>query len=72
MRTQVRGWRGFGTLAFPGFRAASWDPGWLVQLSDDDNGHRFAFVWASQQARPANTLTRVIAQNQASKEIQTE
>lgn len=60
-----QGWSGFGTLAMPGFRNPSWDQGWLVQMEDDQDGHRFAFVWKSMQFRPANTLTQVVAQNTA-------
>ena len=61
----VRGWDGFGTLAYPGFGKPSWDPGWLVQLEDDDDGRRFAFVWGSRQDDSANMLTQVVAQSDA-------
>ena len=59
----LHGWAGFGTLAMPGFQRASWDTGWLVQMQDDEDGHRFAFVWGSRQSQPANVLTRLVAQN---------
>lgn len=61
----VRGWLGFGTLAFPGFGNPQWDPGWLVQLEDDADGRRFAFVWGSRQGDSANMLTQVVAQSTA-------
>jgi hypothetical protein len=61
----VRGWDGFGTLALPGFGSPQWDPGWLVQLEDDGDGRRFAFVWGSRQGDSANMLHQVVAQNTA-------
>ena len=61
----VRGWAGFGTLAFPGFESPSWDAGWLTQLEDDADGRRFAFVWGSMRGHMANLLTRVVAQSTA-------
>eukprot|EP00928_Gymnodinium_smaydae_P090450 TRINITY_DN74244_c0_g1_i1.p1 TRINITY_DN74244_c0_g1~~TRINITY_DN74244_c0_g1_i1.p1 ORF type:complete len:518 (+),score=40.13 TRINITY_DN74244_c0_g1_i1:96-1556(+) len=47
----VRSWRGWGTLATPGFGHPSWAGGWLVQLEDDRAGgdHRFGFVWDRNQ-----------------------
>lgn len=48
----IRSWRGFGTLASPGFQYPSWAGGWLVQLRDDtrQGGHnRFGFVWDRNQ-----------------------
>lgn len=46
-----RAWRGFGTLAAPGFSSPSWANGWLVQMQDDDTngGHRFGFCWDRSQ-----------------------
>ena len=61
----VRGWDGFGTLAYPGFGSPQWDPGWLVQLEDDEDGRRFAFVWGSRQGDSANLLHQVVAQSTA-------
>ena len=49
-----RTWFGFGTLARPGFDRPKWDDGWLVQLDDDEDGHRFAFVWKHRTQQPAN------------------
>merc|ERR1712151_936762 len=47
----ARSWRGWGTLAMPGFRHPSWAGGWLVQLEDDRGrgDHRFGFVWDRNQ-----------------------
>lgn len=46
----VRAWRGFGTLAMPGFHQPSWADGWLVQFEDSPNGfHRFGFAWDRNQ-----------------------
>jgi len=44
-------WRGFGTLAAPGFGTPSWASGWLVQFADADTngGHRFGFAWDRNQ-----------------------
>jgi hypothetical protein len=61
----ARGWVGFGTLAYPGFQRSSWDQGWLVQLEDNAEGRRFAFVWGSRLSTRANTLTQVVAQSTA-------
>ena len=61
----VRGWSGFGTLAPPGFSRPSWSFGWLLQMEDDADGPRFAFVWAERRGMPANVLTKVAAQNTA-------
>ena len=61
----VKGWSGFGTLAMMGFGRPQWDPGWLVQLQDDEDGRRFAFVWGSRQHDSANLLTQVVAQSNA-------
>eukprot|EP00966_Prymnesium_polylepis_P306383 7079862-Prymnesium_polylepis.2 len=47
------------------FQMPHWDPGWLVQIEDDVDGHRFAFVFGSMPDRPANVLTQVVAQNTA-------
>ncbi|CAE7233518.1 pkd2 [Symbiodinium natans] len=44
----VRSWRGFGTLARPGFQAPSWAQGWLVQFQGVGS-HRFGFVWDRNQ-----------------------
>jgi len=46
-----RSWRGWGTLAAPGFSRPSWAGGWLVQVGDDaHNGdNRFGFVWDRNQ-----------------------
>ena len=53
------------TLAYPGFGSPQWDPGWLVQLEDDEDGRRFAFVWGSRQFDTANMLHQVVAQSHA-------
>jgi len=47
----LRAWRGFGSLASPGFRKPEWTGGWLVQLEHrHTNGeHRFGFVWDTDQ-----------------------
>lgn len=45
----VRQWRGFGTLAHPGFRDPSWSGGALVQLEPLSAGDRFAFCWDRDQ-----------------------
>ena len=42
-----------------------WDAGWLVQMADDADGLRFAFVWRSRQGNPANVLTQLAAQKRA-------
>lgn len=46
-----KAWRGFGTLAVPGFRSPSWAGGWLLRFCDNDsNGdHRFGFCWDRNQ-----------------------
>ncbi|CAE7417072.1 pkd2 [Symbiodinium sp. CCMP2456] len=44
----ARSWRGFGTLAMPGFQHPSWAQGWLVQLQAAGT-HRFGFVWDRNQ-----------------------
>merc|ERR1712151_431021 len=51
METAIRHWRGFGTMACPGFRSSSWAGGWLVQLENDvvTGDHRFGFVWDRSQ-----------------------
>jgi len=58
-----RAWRGFGTLAAPGFAGPSWDGGWLVQLENDQGSgdHRFGFVW--DRAQDAVVLRWVTAQD---------
>lgn len=44
----ARSWRGFGTLATPGFARPSWATGWLVQFAHG-TGDRFGFVWDRNQ-----------------------
>eukprot|EP00439_Symbiodinium_sp_Y106_P024714 s5627_g3.t1 len=44
----ARSWRGFGTLAMPGFQHPSWALGWLVQLQSAGT-HRFGFAWDRNQ-----------------------
>jgi len=63
MERVARAWRGFGTLATPGFRSPSWANGWLVQLQDNDaNGaHRFGYVWDRDQ--DAVVLQWLVAQD---------
>uniref|UniRef100_A0A7S2IA19 F-box domain-containing protein n=1 Tax=Haptolina brevifila TaxID=156173 RepID=A0A7S2IA19_9EUKA len=61
----VRGWSGFGTLAFPGFGNPHFSPGWLVQIEDDVDGCRFAFMFEGRESDPANVLTRVASQSTA-------
>eukprot|EP00913_Durusdinium_trenchii_P027771 g26041.t1 len=45
----ARSWRGFGTLAMPGFGRPSWDTGWLVQFAHRAGEDRFGFVWDRAQ-----------------------
>lgn len=47
----ARAWRGFGTLACPGFHSPSWAAGWLVQFEDGltNGGNRFGFAWDRDQ-----------------------
>mmetsp|Transcript_58789 Transcript_58789/g.140131 ORF Transcript_58789/g.140131 Transcript_58789/m.140131 type:complete len:477 (+) Transcript_58789:129-1559(+) len=47
----LRAWRGFGTLARPGFFGPNWEKGWLAQLpSDPETGDdRFGFMWEGMQ-----------------------
>jgi len=45
--TVVRSWRGFGTLATPGFHRPSWAAGWLAQFAGAVD--RFGFVWDRNQ-----------------------
>jgi hypothetical protein len=47
----VRAWRGWGTLAMPGFLNPSWAGGWLVQVQGNSpqEGHRFGFCWDRNQ-----------------------
>ena len=61
----VRAWRGWGTLAFPGFMHPSWAGGWLVQLGDNSStgDHRFGFVWDRDQSRGAVVLHWVASQD---------
>lgn len=43
-----RSWRGFGTLASPGFQYPCWAGGWLVQLKGDSrlgSHNHFRFLW---------------------------
>merc|ERR1712232_489064 len=49
--TVLRAWRGWGTLATPGFDMPSWAGGWLVQLDHDvaTSDNRFGFVWDRNQ-----------------------
>ena len=53
------------TLAYPGFGSPQWDPGWLVQLEDDEDGRRFAFIWGSRQFDTATMLHQVVVQSNA-------
>ena len=47
------------------FHRAHWQPGWLVRIEDDCDGHRFAFAFCGRETQPANVLTQVVAQNAA-------
>eukprot|EP00933_Yihiella_yeosuensis_P040716 TRINITY_DN35082_c0_g1_i1.p1 TRINITY_DN35082_c0_g1~~TRINITY_DN35082_c0_g1_i1.p1 ORF type:complete len:481 (-),score=75.20 TRINITY_DN35082_c0_g1_i1:321-1763(-) len=51
MEVVIQSWRGFGTLATPGFGRPSWAGGWLVRIQDDSTtgNHRFAFCWDMNQ-----------------------
>ncbi|CAJ1367328.1 unnamed protein product [Effrenium voratum] len=44
-----RSWRGFGTLATPGFGRPSWAAGWLAQFGDAATEQRLGFVWDRSQ-----------------------
>lgn len=45
----IHSWRGFGTLAMPGFYGPEWAGGWFVQVWDGAGGNRFGFMWDRHQ-----------------------
>ena len=57
----ARGWEGFGTLAYPGFRHPQWDRGWLVQLAqlDDDDSTMASDMASAGMACPGRRFAFV-------------
>ena len=57
-------WRGWGTLAYPGFNAPSFNEGRLLQLTNGQSGsQRFGFYWLRSRNQDAVVLHWLKAQD---------